>query len=52
MNEKRFELKAEYFKAVEKGDVDWAGWIDGLDKAGYDGWISSSWTRLPTRSRT
>jgi sugar phosphate isomerase/epimerase len=38
VNEKRFELEAEYFKAVGKGNVDWAGWIAGLDKAGYDGW--------------
>jgi sugar phosphate isomerase/epimerase len=38
VNEKRFELEAEYFKAVGKGSVDWAGWIDGLERAGYDGW--------------
>ena len=38
MNEKRFELEAQYFKAVGTGSVDWAGWIDGLDRAGFDGW--------------
>jgi sugar phosphate isomerase/epimerase len=38
VNEKRFELEAQYFKAVGTGSVDWAGWIDGLDRAGFDGW--------------
>ena len=37
-NEDRFELEANYFKRVGTGSVDWAGWIDGMDKAGFKGW--------------
>lgn len=37
-NEDRFELEANYFKRVGTGSVDWSGWIDGLEKAGFEGW--------------
>lgn len=37
-NVDRFELEARYFKRVGTGDVDWTGWMGGLDKAGYEGW--------------
>ncbi|HEY7014418.1 MAG TPA: sugar phosphate isomerase/epimerase [Streptosporangiaceae bacterium] len=37
-NEDRFILEAEYFRRVGTGDVDWPGWVRGLDKAGFEGW--------------
>lgn len=37
-NEDRFKLEAEYFKRVGLGAVDWKGWVEGMDKAGFDGW--------------
>lgn len=37
-NEDRFELEANYFKRVGLGSVDWQGWVEGMDRAGFDGW--------------
>lgn len=37
-NQDRFELEALYFKRVGSGNVDWAGWLRGLDTAQFDGW--------------
>jgi sugar phosphate isomerase/epimerase len=38
-NQDRFELEANYFRRVGTGSVDWAGWMRGLDKAEFHGWI-------------
>ena len=37
-NQDRFLLEAQYFKRVGTGDVDWAGWVSGLNKAQFAGW--------------
>jgi sugar phosphate isomerase/epimerase len=37
-NKARFELEARYFTRVGTGDVDWTGWLRGLESAGYSGW--------------
>ncbi|MGB9112342.1 MAG: sugar phosphate isomerase/epimerase [Acidimicrobiales bacterium] len=38
VNERRFELEADYFRRVGTGDVDWTGWANGLERAGFEGW--------------
>ena len=37
-NEERFELEAKYFKRGRDRQRRLGGWIDGLEKAGFEGW--------------
>jgi sugar phosphate isomerase/epimerase len=37
-NVDRFELEARYFRRVGTGNVDWPGWVRGMEKADFEGW--------------